>query len=271
MLTREEIIAVITERMRFSAPAAQHTHIECNCPGLVHQVGEYKTKYWEGCYCQGCASKEAVKRGLAATDTQPEVERPDDRPQWCEDCGALITSDITPTGALEELDEHWLGSFPELESAHLRTPDRWREFLLCAEAIAEEHLPRLEALLWSRPSPVSIERIAALVGAELVRRGLSVAVGPRGHCMMAVDDVVLQWDRTNATVTIDAGTMFDRVLTLPMAERVLAKLTASWAVARRTRYWLLDALEEECMATTGHPLGLRGHAFHPWKDATNVL
>lgn len=280
MMTREELAAIVVTRMFGSAEPAHHTHIECQCPGGVHRADQPD----EGCFCPECAAKEAVRRGFNAKDIEPESEGPEDNPSWCESCGRLITLrttpellwGITPRGALEELEhfESGLGA----ERGEPKTPDDWRLFLLLVDNIDEEHLPRVEALLWARPSPVTIERIAALIGAELVRRGMSVAIGPLGQGAMSSDGLVLEslamvglrWDRENATITVDTGTMFDRVLTLPMAERFLARLTASWVAARRTRCWLLDMLDGECRETTGHHLGLRSYAFHAWKGAPDV-
>lgn len=148
-LTRAELVAIVTERMAGSKPAARHTHIECRCSDLAHRREEHET----GCFCPACAAKEAKARGLLRTDTEPEAEGPDDRPQWCEKCGRLITlrdSDdlawgITADGALEELEhfETGLGA----KRGEPKTPDDWRVFLLCVDAIDEEHLLRVEAVM----------------------------------------------------------------------------------------------------------------------------
>lgn len=148
-MTREELIAIVTERMAGSQPAARHTHIECWCPDRAHRREDYD----EGCYCPDCAAKAAVALGYPATDTELETEGPDDGPRWCQECGRLITLrddperpwGITSDGALEELVhyESGLGA----ERGEPKTPDDWRVFLLCVDAIAEEHLPRVEAVV----------------------------------------------------------------------------------------------------------------------------
>lgn len=151
-MTREEMVAIVSERMAGSQEAARHTHIECFCRGRVHRRDDYD----EGCFCPDCAAKAAVDLGYPATDTEPETEGPDDGPRWCQTCGRLITlrdtSDlawgITPDGALEELQHYESGL--GFEKGEPKTPDGWRVFLLCVDAIAEEHLPRVERVIASR-------------------------------------------------------------------------------------------------------------------------
>jgi hypothetical protein len=167
---RTALMAVVAERMAASSEAAQHTHIECHCADHVHRTDNFE----QGCFCPGCASAEAVARGLASGDTEPDGDGPDDNPQWCEKCGRLITAEITSDGALEEL-VHWQGDLP---SARLDRPERWREFMLCVAAISEEHLPRVAALIdgdegsaepWSGPpgfTPARAREQAALAGEE---------------------------------------------------------------------------------------------------------
>lgn len=75
-MTREEMIAIVSERMAGSQEAARHTHIECFCPDRKHRRDDYD----EGCFCPDCAAKAAVDLGYPATDTQPEAEGPDDSP-----------------------------------------------------------------------------------------------------------------------------------------------------------------------------------------------
>lgn len=135
---RATMLSVVAERAQGSPEAAAHTHIECHCPGHVHRTGRYE----EGCFCPNCAVAEAIERGLAARDTEPEnVDEPDDTPQWCERCGRLISSAITPDGAGEELSR-W-------ETRAPRNAEEWRDFALCVSAIAEEHLPRVARVIAS--------------------------------------------------------------------------------------------------------------------------
>lgn len=142
-MTRDLMIAIVTEKMAGAPEPEEHWHIECHCPDREHRTDEYE----DGCFCYPCASKEAVKRGLDEDDTEHDGGLcAEDRTKWCENCGCLITSEITPDGAEEELD-HWDKNFPDYESAHLNSPSRWREFLLCVNAIPEAHLPRVQAVI----------------------------------------------------------------------------------------------------------------------------
>lgn len=146
---RQRLVAIVEKLAEGAREPARHTHIECNCPGLVHRKDEFE----QGCYCPECASKEAVKRGLDTEDTEPENEGPDDNPQWCENCGRLITLrtkpdllwGISPAGALEELKhfETGLGA----ENGEPKTPDDWQVFLLLVDSIDEAHLRRVGAVI----------------------------------------------------------------------------------------------------------------------------
>lgn len=123
--TRDVIRAEVARRMAGSKSAQQHTHIECNCPDLKHRRAEYDI----GCFCPSCASKAAVKLGYPATDTSPEAPGEDDNLQFCQDCGALITTEgLTADGINEELD-HWRANPKRPQSA-----DEWLEFSLCLAA-----------------------------------------------------------------------------------------------------------------------------------------
>jgi hypothetical protein len=146
---RERLTEIVEKLAEGSQEPAHHTHIECNCPGLVHRTDEFE----EGCFCPECASEEAVKRGLDAEDIELENEGPDDNPKWCQNCDRLITLrttpdllwGITPEGALEELEhfETGLGA----EKGEPKTPDDWRVFLLLVDSIDETHLRRVEAVI----------------------------------------------------------------------------------------------------------------------------
>jgi hypothetical protein len=113
--------------------------------------GEFECE--DNCFCPPCAAVVAVERGYAPTDTSPEAEGADDQPNWCQRCGRLITLrstadlewGITPDGALEELEhfETGLGA----DRGEPNTPDTWLDFLLLVDSIAEEHLPRVEAVI----------------------------------------------------------------------------------------------------------------------------
>lgn len=148
-MNRRQLINIAKRLARGSQPAARHTHIECFCPGYVHRRDDYDI----GCFCPECASKAAVKLGYPPTDVEPEKEGTDDSPQWCEDCGRLITLrdskvliwGISANGALEAL-EHYESEFA-LKKGEPKTPDDWRRFLLLVDAIEEEHLPRVEAVV----------------------------------------------------------------------------------------------------------------------------
>lgn len=148
-MLRQQLVAIVEALAEGSQEPARHTHIECNCPNLVHRTDEFE----QGCFCPDCASAEAVKRGLDSEDTEPENEGPDDRPQWCEDCGRLITLrttpdllwGISPDGALEELEHYESGL--GFEKGEPKTPDDWRVFLLLVDAIDAEHLRRVEAVI----------------------------------------------------------------------------------------------------------------------------
>jgi hypothetical protein len=152
-MTREEMIAIVTARMAGSQEPARHTHIECNCDDLAHRRDDYDV----GCFCPDCAAKAAVELGYPPTDVKPENEGPDDNPQWCDDCGRLITLrdaewlawGITSAGALEELEHYESGL--GFERGEPKTPDDWRGFLLLVDSIADEHLPRVRAVIERRP------------------------------------------------------------------------------------------------------------------------
>lgn len=149
MLTRAEMNEIVERRATGSQEPARHTHIECWCDGHIHRRDDYDP----GCFCPDCAARAAVKLGYPATDTEPEREGPDDSPQWCEECGRLITLRSTPDlswgitsdGALEELEhfESGLG----FERGEPKTPDDWRVFQLIVDVIAEKHLSRVEAVI----------------------------------------------------------------------------------------------------------------------------
>ena len=147
--TRLELVAAVEKLAAGSREPARHTHIECNCAGRVHRREDYD----QGCFCPDCAAATAVELGYPATDTESEVEGTDDSPQWCEKCGRLITLrdapdlpwGITPEGALDELEHFESGlGFTRGEPS---TPDDWREFLLTVDAIDDEHLPRVDAVI----------------------------------------------------------------------------------------------------------------------------
>lgn len=149
-MTREEMVAVVTERMAGSPEPQPHTHIECFCPGFIHRRDDYD----EGCFCPGCAAKAAVALGYPPTDI--EHDNPmgctgegdvDDAVRWCETCGALISAEITKVAAEEELP-HWEAA-PHVErnGGPPTTPTHWREFLLMVKAIDASLLPRVEAII----------------------------------------------------------------------------------------------------------------------------
>jgi hypothetical protein len=137
-MTREQMIAIVEAHAAGSQEPAQHTHIECNCDDLAHRRDDYD----QGCFCPDCAAEAAVKLGYPPTDVEPEAEGPDDSPQWCENCGHPLTTEITVAGALDEL-AHWESS----DNAILVQPYLWRELMLCVVAIADEHLPRVRAII----------------------------------------------------------------------------------------------------------------------------
>lgn len=149
MATRAEMITIVEQLAVDSQEPARHTHIECRCEDRAHRRGDYE----QGCFCPDCAAAAAVKLGYPATDTEPERDGPDDAPQWCEECGRLITLRSTPDlpwgitvdGALEELEhfESGLG----FEKGEPRTPDDWQVFLLLLDSISEEHLGRVESVI----------------------------------------------------------------------------------------------------------------------------
>jgi hypothetical protein len=147
-MIRAELIAIVESRAVGAREPARHTHIECHCPGLVHRRDDYD----KGCFCPACASAAAVNLGYPATDTKPENEGPDDSPRRCETCDRLITLrstldlewGITPDGALEELEHYETGL--GFERGEPQTPDQWQDFLLVVDSIADEHMPRVEAV-----------------------------------------------------------------------------------------------------------------------------
>jgi hypothetical protein len=159
-MTRSELTAMVEARAVGAQEAVRHTHIECNCPDLAHRRSDFD----EGCFCPDCAIAAAVALGYPPTDTEPEKEGPDDGPQWCENCGRLITLRSTPDlpwgitaeGALAELEHYETGL--GFKRGEPRTPDHWRNFLLVVDAIAEEHLPRVEAVIEKRAFPVARTR-----------------------------------------------------------------------------------------------------------------
>jgi len=165
-MNREEIQAYVAERMAGSQEAARHTHIECWCPDLEHR----RDTYDGGCYCPACAAKAAAALGYPETDTEPEHEGPDDTPRWCDTCDRLITLRSTPDiewgitadGALEELEHYETGL--GFERGEPKTPDDWRVFMLLVDAIEEEHLPRVVAVI------EQVEHAEAAGKAEQVRR-----------------------------------------------------------------------------------------------------
>jgi hypothetical protein len=136
---RQCLINVVAQRMAGSPEAAQHTHVECHCNTRGHRTDKFE----EGCYCPECAVKEAVARGLDERDTEPEADGPDDSPQWCDRCDRLITTEITAVGARDELN-HWESGEP---GTRLDSQAKWREFMLCVQAIHDEHLPRVDRLV----------------------------------------------------------------------------------------------------------------------------
>lgn len=155
--TKADLIAIVATRAEGSPEVAQHTHIECHCPGHVHR----KENYEQGCFCPECASAQAVKLGLAASDTESEVDDPDDGPRWCEECGRLISMAITADGAVEEM-EHWEASGPKDPSGEAyggppRSPEDWRVFMLCLVAIPDEHLSRVARIVMAPVPPVECQ------------------------------------------------------------------------------------------------------------------
>jgi hypothetical protein len=146
---RAALVAIVVERMAGSQEPGRHTHIECNCDDRDHR----RDIYDDGCFCPECAALGAVALGYPPTDTEPEKEGPDDSPQRCETCGRLITLrntedlewGVTPDGALEELQHFETGL--GFKRGEPKTPDDWRLFLLCVDAIADEHLPRVAAVI----------------------------------------------------------------------------------------------------------------------------
>ncbi len=135
---RANLLFIVKARAAGAPPAQPHTHIECFCYDHIHRRDDYD----DGCFCPACASKAAVALGYPPTDITEDVETPwdgDDLPRWCETCGVLISTLITPDGALEELDEY--------ERRPRTSPEEWRDFALCVENIADEYLPRVEAVV----------------------------------------------------------------------------------------------------------------------------
>ena len=154
---RSSLIAVVEKLAAGAREPARHTHVECCCPDQEHVSLEPT----EGCcFCPDCAAAEAIALGMPATDTRHEAEGADDRPEWCAKCGRLITlrsSDdiawgVSPDGALEELEHFETGL--GFERGEPKTPDDWMVFLLMVDTIAEEHLPRVEALVRLRAAGV---------------------------------------------------------------------------------------------------------------------
>ena len=150
-MNREELVVVAERRSRRARKAMRHTHIECFCDDRRHR----RDNYDHGCFCPPCARKAAVKLGYPATDIEPEHEGPDDSPQFCQTCDRLITLrttpslewGITPDGAQEEL-KHW-------EKTRPTAPGDWLCVLLMLDSLAEEFLPRAEAVI------VRANRVAA--------------------------------------------------------------------------------------------------------------
>jgi hypothetical protein len=163
MKTRQELIATVEALAAGAREPARHTHIECNCADLAHRRDDYD----QGCFCPDCAAAAAVALGYPATDTEPEGEGADDRPCWCERCDRLITLrstpdrawGITPDGALEELKHYEAGL--GFERGEPRTPDQWQDFLLLVDSIADEHLPRVEAVIQRQADRATGENMAA--------------------------------------------------------------------------------------------------------------
>lgn len=140
-LSRKPILAFIRARMQGARPWARHTLIECFCPGYIHRKDEYE----EGSFCPRCARAEAVKRGLDENDTKPENEGPDDHIVRCDSCDRRLSLSLTRYGAARELT-HWESS-EAYESALLNSPDRWRDFYMCAKYVSRKNLPRVVAIL----------------------------------------------------------------------------------------------------------------------------
>lgn len=147
-MPRQKLVALAEAQAVGSQEPARHTHIDCRCGNDDHlDLSD------QGCYCPMCAIYEAVRRGFDANDVKPENEGPDDNPQWCENCGALITLrddewlrwGISPDGAEEELEHYETGL--GFERGEPSTPDHWRVLLLVIDSIADEHLARVEAVV----------------------------------------------------------------------------------------------------------------------------
>lgn len=155
--TRDVIRTEVARRMADSKPAQQHTHIECWCPDRKHRRNVYDT----GCFCPSCASKAAVALGYPATDTDSEAEGPDDSPQFCEDCGVLITTEgITADGIDEELT-HWM------KQGGPKTASDWREFHLCLAADVERE-KRADRVLRGAALSIEVYRMEEIDWARIV-------------------------------------------------------------------------------------------------------
>jgi hypothetical protein len=148
------MVAIVVARTAGAKQPMRHTHIECWCPDREHRRDDYD----EGCFCPPCASEAAVALGYPATDAEPEAEGADDGPRFCQTCDRLITLrstddiewGVTLDGALDELAHYETGL--GFERGEPKTPEDWQVFLLMVDAIAEEHLPRVEAIIMARAS-----------------------------------------------------------------------------------------------------------------------
>jgi len=136
-MTREQMIAIVTERSAGATPAVDPCRVY-DASGAYVWFDENAT---ELDVCERCADKLVERRstGTDSIEVFPRGEKTDVI-HSCGGCGCPLLDVLTKDGAEDELS-HW-----ETHGAP-KDAGEWREFGLMVQSIPDEHLPRVVPFL----------------------------------------------------------------------------------------------------------------------------